>query len=197
MHLVDVVLFLHIAVAVGAFGVATVLHTIQWSSRNASWMTQLKTWNPVVHRLDPIFPILALVLFGLGAWLISLSDGEFAWGDGWVITATVALGLMEAVGGVLVAKRSKNAAVAIDYADDGPIPASVRGFVMNPVLWMATHFETATAIGVLYLMATKPSAPASVLIVAVCALAGVGIGAIGARVPVAESSEAAQAPAPA
>ncbi|MDT4925570.1 MAG: hypothetical protein QOG01_3283 [Pseudonocardiales bacterium] len=193
MHLIDVVLFLHIAVAIAAFGVATVLHTIQWSMRNATSMAQLKTWNPILHRIEPMFPILALILFALGGWLIGLSDGEFAWGDGWVITAIVGLALMEIVGGVLINKRSKNTVVAIAYADDGPIPSSVNAFMMNPVLWAASHFETGTALGILYLMATKPSGLASVAIVAICALAGIGVGALGARVRVAEPAEPAGA----
>jgi hypothetical protein len=193
MHLIDVVLFLHIFVAIAAFATATLLHTIQWAMRSATTMAQLKTWNPVLRRIEPLFPILALVLFALGGWIIGLSDGEFSWGDGWVITAIVGLALMELAGGVLINKRSKNTVVAVDYADDGPIPNSVRAFMMNPVLWATTHFETGTALGILYLMATKPSGLASVVIVTLCALAGIGVGALGARSRVVAVQEVAAA----
>jgi hypothetical protein len=193
VHLVDAVLFLHIVVAVAAFGVATVMHTIQWVSRGATSIAQLKAWNPVAHRLEPMFPVLALVLFGLGAWLLGLSDGEFSWSDGWVITAAVGLGVMELAGAVLISKRAKNVFTAIEYAPEGPIGDGVRAVVMNPVLWATSHFETGTAIGILYLMAVKPSAAASVAIVVACAAAGAAVGAAGARSQAVAPAEVAPA----
>ena len=180
MHLVDIVLFAHIAVAIAAFGVAGVLHTAQWTSRRAGSTTTLKVWAPVVHRLEPLFPILALILFGLGAWLLALSDGEFGWGDGWVLTAIVGLALMEVVGGAVLAPRSKKALVAIHSAGDGPIDGAVADAFFDATLWAAGHFATGTAIGILFLMSTKPSGLVSVLIVALCALAGAAVGAAGA-----------------
>ena len=193
MHLIDVVLFLHIAVAVAAFGVATLMHTIQWASRGATSIAQLKAWNPVAHRLEPMFPVLALVLFGLGAWLLGLSHGEFGWSDGWVIVAAVGLGIMEAAGAVLIAKRSKNVITAIEYAPEGPIGGGVRAVVMDPVLWATSHFETGAAIGILYLMAAKPSGAVSAVIVVACAAAGAAIGAAGARSRVPVTTEVAPA----
>lgn len=181
MHLVDIVLFAHIAVAVAAFGIAGILHTAQWASRRASSATTLKVWAPVVHRLDPLFPVLALALFGLGAWLLALSDGEFGWGDGWVVTAIVGLALMEIVGGAVIAPRSKKALAAIHDAGDGPIDDAVTDSFFDATLWAATHFATGTAIGILFLMATKPSGIVSALVVALCAIAGAAVGVAGAR----------------
>jgi hypothetical protein len=181
MHLVDVALFLHVVVAILAFSVAALLHTIQWGTRGATSTAQLKAWNPIAHRLEPMFPILALVLFGLGAWLIGLSDGHFAWSDGWVITAVVGLAVMELVGAVLVMQRAKNALRAVDQAPDGPVDDTLRRFVLNPVLWAATHFATGTALGILYLMSAKPSGLTSVVVVVACGAAGAALGAAGAR----------------
>lgn len=73
IHLVDVVLFLHIAVAVLAFGVAGLLLTALSQMRSAQSVAVLRTWQRMSHRVEPWFPILVVVLIGLGAWLIALS----------------------------------------------------------------------------------------------------------------------------
>jgi hypothetical protein len=192
MHLFDVVLFAHIFIAICAFAVAAILHTAQFVARGANSTTTLKAWDPVVHRLEPLFPILALVLFGLGGWLIGLSDGEFNWSNGWVITSVVGLALMEAVGGAVLAPRGKKMSTAIEAAPDGPIDATLRSIVVDPIAFAAAYFETATALGILFLMATKPSAVASALTVAACAAVGVALGLAVARgrVVVAEAQEA-------
>jgi hypothetical protein len=170
------------------------MHIWQGVSKLATSTTTLKAWSPVTHRVEPIFPILALVLFGLGGWLIGLSDGEFSWSDGWVVVSIVGLFAMEAVGGAVLAPHGKKLHEAIMSAPDGPIDAALRAQVMERAVWAVTTFESATAIGIVYLMTNKPSGVASAVIVAACALAGFAIGAAIAR----EAGPAALAtPAPA
>lgn len=185
MHLVDVVLFAHIAVAIAAFAVAAILHTVLWVARGATSTGTLKAWAPVIHRLDPLFPILALVLFGLGAWLLHLSGGEFRWGDGWVISSVVGLAIMEIVGGVLLAPRSKELVAEIKGAADGPVDDTLRAAATDRALWLASHFSTGTALGIVFLMATKPGGAASATVLVVAALIGVAVGAAGTRLPAA------------
>ena len=187
MHLVNVVLFAHIFVALAAFGCATLVHVWQAVSKAATSTTTLKAWSPVMHRVEPLFPILALILFGLGAWLIGLSDGEFSWGDGWVIVSVVGLFVMEAAGGAVLAPGGKKLHAAIMSAPDGPVDASLRALVLGRAVWAVAVFETATALGIVFLMTNKPSGLSSALIVAACAVAGAALGAAAAR-------EAAPAP---
>jgi hypothetical protein len=181
MHLVDVVLFAHITVAIAAFCVAGILHTAQWVLRGATSTSTLKAWGPVVHRLEPLFPILALALFGLGAWLVHLSAGEFRWGDGWVISSVVGLAIMEIVGGVFIAPRSKKLVKAIEEAPDGAVSDALRAGYQNAMFWATTHFATGVAIGIVFLMATKPSGAASVVVLVIAAAAGLALGVAGAR----------------
>jgi hypothetical protein len=148
-------------------------------ARGATSIGTLKAWAPVIHRLDPLFPILALMLFGLGAWLLHLSGGEFRWGDGWVISSVVGLALMEIVGGVLLAPRSKRLVAGITAAADGPAEDALRATVNDRALWLASHFATGTALGIVFLMATKPSGAASVTVLVVAAGLGMAAGAAG------------------
>jgi hypothetical protein len=181
VELVNVVLFLHIFIALCAFGCAAILHTSQFVSRGATSTSTLKAWSPVAHRVEPLFPVLALILFGLGAWLLGLSDGEFSWGDGWVVTSIVGLAVMEIAGGVVLAPKGKAMHEAIMGAADGPVPESLRAVVLDRAVWAVSFFETTTALGIVYLMTNKPSAVASALIVAACAAAGLAIGTAAAR----------------
>jgi hypothetical protein len=181
MHLVNVILFVHVFIVLCAISIAAILHTAQFVSRGATTTATLKAWSPTAHRIEPLFPVLALVLFGLGAWLVQLSHGEFRWSDGWVITATVGLALMEAVGGAVLAPHGKKQHEAIMAAADGPIDPALRAMVVDPLPWAAAFFETATALGIVWIMINKPNGAASAIIVAAFAIVGALIGVAAAR----------------
>ena len=77
MHLADVVLFFHIAAAITIFVLAGILHSGQYVTRSARTVQDVRPWVTLTRRLEPVFPFMGLLLFGLGAWLLHLSDDEF------------------------------------------------------------------------------------------------------------------------
>lgn len=129
MKLFDLVLFAHISVVIIMFAVAAILLTVQHLGARAATTTELRTWDRVAHRLEPALPVLAALLFGLGAWLVHLSSGRFRWSDGWVLTAVVTLALMELIGALLLAPRGRRHSRLIALAEDGR-PRS--GFATQP-----------------------------------------------------------------
>jgi hypothetical protein len=145
--------------------------------RRATTTSQLKGWLPTIARLEPLFPVLALVLFGLGAWLLHLSGGEFRWSNGWVITAIVSLAIVEIVGGAVMAPASKAMAKEVEEAPDGAVSDQLRRSVLSPKLWTGAHFSTGAVLGIVCLMVTKPSGLVSVVVVVVAA----ALGALSAR----------------
>jgi hypothetical protein len=177
MHLADVVLFVHIAVAIAAFGVAAVLLTGLAQMRSARNMSTLRSWSGIVHRAEPMFPILVVVLIGLGAWLIALSDGEFAWSQGWIIVTLVGLVIMEGFGGAVLAPAGKRLHALIDAEPDGPVSPELRAAITEPVTWIGGYVNTGIATGIVFLMATKPNAWISIVVVVVAAALAAGIGA--------------------
>lgn len=176
IHFIDVVLFLHIAIAVLAFGVAGIMLTALAQMRSADSIAVLRTWQRVTHRVEPWFPILVLFLIGLGAWLIALSHGEFSWRDGWVITAVVTLVIMEGYGGAVLAPNAKRLHTRIEATPDGPVPDDLRAAVLNPLVWAGAWGETGLAAGILFLMPTKPTGVSPVVIVVGAGLVAVSIG---------------------
>lgn len=179
MHvtLAGVVLFLHISVAIIAFMMAGVLHAALQAVARAREVRELRFWAVLVHRLDPLFPITALLLLGLGSWLIHLSGGEFGWSDGWVITAVVALVVIEGMAGARVAPKAKALVHEVGAAEEGPVPDKVRELAGDPLLWHISHIATFGFAAVVFLMAAKPSGAWSAVIVVVGALIGVAVSA--------------------
>ena len=176
IHAVDVVLFLHIAAAVFAFVVAGLLLTALAHMRRAQSVAVLRSWQDLAHRIEPWFPIVVLVLIGLGGWLIALSHNEFSWSDGWVITSVATLVIMLAYGGAILAPNGKRLHAMIENTPEGSVPDQVHAAVMNPLVWAGLWGEMGLAAGILFLMPTKPSGAASVVIVAVVGLLAVAIG---------------------
>jgi hypothetical protein len=169
------VLFLHIGVAIVAFMIAGVLHTCLHVMSRAKTVGEMRPFAGLVHRLEPFLPIFAVLLFGLGAWLIHLSGGEFAWSNGWIITAITALAVIEGLAGALLAPRSKRLVAMINEAPDGAIPDDIRRASLDPIIWDLAHVATLGFLGVVYVMADKPSGGVATAVVVVAALIGVGL----------------------
>lgn len=176
IHGADVVLFLHIAVAVFTFAIAGILLTGLAQMRRAESIAVLRSWGRLTHMVEPWFPVLVAVLIALGAWLIALSKKEFSWSDGWVLTSVITLVIMEAYGGAVLAPNGKKLHAMLEAAPDGPVPDEIRGAVMNPLVWAGAWGETGLATGILFIMPTKPSGAWSVVIVAIIGLLAVAIG---------------------
>jgi uncharacterized membrane protein len=175
--LAGVVLFLHITAAIVAFSMAAVLHAALHAGVRARDVREMRTWARLVHLLDPLFPVVALLLVGLGGWLIHLSGGEFRWSDGWVVTALVTLVVLEALAGVLIAPKAKLLVREVEKAADGPMPAKLRELTRDAGIWYVAHAATFGFMGIVFLMAAKPNGLWSPIVVAV----GISVGLLLAR----------------
>ncbi len=184
MHLYDVVLFLHIATIMAAIGLATTLHHAEWSTRRASTVGELRTVT-AVYRRGNLFPILIILLFAEGAWLLHLSKKQaetFRFADAWVWTAVVALVILMVAGGAIIGRQASKYAKLIAVTPDGPITAEVRTATFTTSTWATSHMNTFLAIAVVFNMVTKPSNNATAILVLVIGMAvGAGIGTVGAR----------------
>ena len=160
VDLFGVVLFVHITVALAAFAMAGVMHTALLVTARAGTVQELRSWGKVMHRIEPLFPIMALLLLGLGAWLVHLganTDDNFAFSDGWVVTSIVTLVAIEAMGGSILAPRGKKLTGLIEHAADGPVSDEIRACTADPMVWYAAHVTTFSFLGVVFLMAAKPT----------------------------------------
>jgi hypothetical protein len=184
MHLYDVVLFLHIATLLAAIGLGTTLHHAEWSTRRATTVSELRTTTGV-YRRGNLFPILIILLFAEGAWLLHLSkkqDETFHFGDAWVWTAVVALVILMITGGAVLGREASKYAKLIAATPEGPITPEVRAATFKSSTWATSHMNTFLAIAVVFNMVTKPSNHATAIGVLLIGMAvGALIGLSGAR----------------
>ena len=154
-----VVLFLHISVAIVAFAMAGVLHASLQVIGRARRVEEIRTWGVVAHKIEPLFPLMALLLLGLGAWLVHLgqhTEDNFSFSTGWILTAIITLVVVEAIGGAVLAPRGKKLTSLIAAAPDGDVPAEVRQAARDPWFWDMAHLTTFGFLGVIFIMAAKP-----------------------------------------
>jgi hypothetical protein len=162
MHvtLFSVVLFLHITVVIVAFAMAGVMHTAVNVVPRGRTIQELRPWGAVMHRIEPLFPVMALLLLGLGIWLVHLgahTDDAFSFSDGWVITAIVTLVLVEAAGGMVLAPHGKKLTGLIEHAPDGAVSEEIYAAATRTLFWDLIHITTFAFLGVVFLMAAKPT----------------------------------------
>jgi Predicted integral membrane protein (DUF2269) len=169
------VLFLHILTAIVAFMMAAVVHAGLPAMARARDVREMRSWAAILHRLEPLFPIAALLLLGFGAWLVHLSDGEIKFSDGWLLTSLITLVVVEAIAGIKLAPKAKLAVRLVEEAADGPVPDVVRQGALEPWIWYPSHIATFGFAAVVYLMAAKPSGAWSPVIVIVGVLIGVAV----------------------
>lgn len=175
IHEYGVVLFFHIGFVVVGFMIAGVLHASLHAMARARDVSQMRPFAGLVHRLEPILPITALLILGFGAWLIHLSDGSIKWSNGWILTSLITLIVVEGLAGALLAPRSKQLVAAIEAAPDGPVPAALRQQALGSMIWDIAHIATLGFLGVILVMVSKPSGGGAVLIVVIAAMIGVAL----------------------
>lgn len=201
MHvtLLGFVLFLHILTAIVAFMMAAIVHAGLPALARARDVREMRSWAALLHRLEPLFPMAAVLLLVLGAWLIHLSKGRIHWGDGWLLTSVISLIVVEGIAGVKLAPKAKAAVKAVEEAADGPVPDSVRRTAgLEPWIWYPSHVATFGFAAVVFLMAARPAGAWSVVIVIVGALIGVAVARLQLRAlstprPVVAASRQAEA----
>jgi uncharacterized membrane protein len=165
------VLFAHIFFVIAGLSLAAVLHTGLLLQGAATEVAAIRAWPRVIAVVETALPAFAALILLTGAWLLHLSDGEFAWSQGWVIASLAGLVAAEAAGAA-VGPRSAALRRAISTAADGPISADLRQRILDPVLWCVPNAITATFLAIVFVMVVKPSGLWSAVLIAVIALLG-------------------------
>lgn len=191
MALIDVVLFLHISVAIAAFALSGVVHTSEWLLKRSSTAGEALRMAKV-QRLAPLFSVLIVLLLGLGSWLVYLSEDpdKFSFGDPFVYTALVVLAVVFVDGPVILGKHGKALGSALAQSPDGTITAQARALMDQPLPPIVSYANTFVVLAVVFDMAVKPSLVECLAAIAVGLALGVWVGVVSAR-PVPSKSAAA------
>ena len=106
--------------------------------------------------------------------------GMSAWGgQAWIVMGLIGMVLMAVLGAVLSGRRIGAIAASLPV-DDVPIPAPLRRQLEDPVLVLSAWLRTALALGIVFVMSTKPGVAASLMAVGLSLVAGLAV-AVAAR----------------
>jgi len=176
--LFDVVLFLHITIAISAFFLSGIVHTSEYlvrrSSSAADALRMLK-----VQRLAPIFAVLILLLFGLGSWLVYLSGStsdQYSFGDPFVYIALVVLLVALVDGPMILGKHAKALGEALMQSTDGSVTPKARTLMSAPLPSIVSFANTFMVLAVVFNMAVKPNVVGCLASVLIGLAVGVALG---------------------
>lgn len=170
MKLGDIELFVHLVGVIAVFvGFGTLLLTT-FALGRASRVEQVRAIiTPLLagRRIGPEQLSLIDVLVIAGVLLIAASGIAMARANdyllsSWVVVATVSFVLMAPVGPLVIDPRLHGIAGESQRNADGPIPAALRRRIHDRLLVLAMGLSVSVLLGVVFLMATKPSLAASI-----------------------------------
>lgn len=163
----SIALFLHI---VGALGIFVALG-LEWASllnlRRAETGEQGHLWLKLYTSLSRLYPL---------SWLLILIPGFYmtvvAWrGAAWISVALAAVVLQAVLGAALGGRQMAHLGQALS-AQVGPLSASTRNRINNPLLWSSLWIRTGIAMGIVFLMAVKPGLLGALTSIGVAVLLG-------------------------
>jgi hypothetical protein len=168
-----VVLFLHLCALLAAIGTAAVLHFAELRLRAADSVAAMRGWARLIENGAKVFPITLLLLLGSGAYLV---QRRWAWGAGWIDAALVGVAGLFLVGAAVVGGRSRALTQELRGAEDGGVSAHLTRIARDHVGGIASWSNTGLALGIVFVMTTKPGLAVSFASLAVGAGLGVAAG---------------------
>jgi hypothetical protein len=148
----NIVLFLHVAGALGIGAGAYMTLFGLWNLRRAQTVDQARTTLGMINLSGPILGASALVNILTGLYMTTTSN---LWQAPWIIVTIVTLVLYIIAGAVMGTRRA-----AIDKLikemPDGPLPQDVAMRILDPVFGTATYMMMGLLAGIIFLMTVKP-----------------------------------------
>ena len=163
-----IAVFVHVVGALGLFAAMTIewlllarLSRIETTEQARDWLGLLG----VVRRLSPV-SLAAILLAGIYMMVT-------VWGAaGWIVVAFVALVLLPPLGMI---SGLRLPAIQRELGDkSGPLTPTLRQRLAEPLFLASIQIRTAIALGIIFLMTTKPDVLGSAIAIAVAIVLGVG-----------------------
>jgi hypothetical protein len=165
-----VVVFLHLVALLAAISTAGVAHFAEGRLAAAETFAAARPWASLLNRAAPVFPLALLVLVASGAYLVHRG---WTWDAGWIEAGLVGVALLLANGAGVVGRRNLGLKRALGAAADGPLTDALLQLTRRHIGGIASWANTGLAIGVVFVMATKPGLGGSLAALAVAGALGV------------------------
>lgn len=168
MHAYGVVLFVHLTALTAAFAADGVIMLVRRRLLAARSGAEALQWLLVAKATARTYPLALVALVLSGAFLV---HDAWTWSTGFVDAGLAGAVALAVLGGGVEGRAAERIARALAAGPQDAPGAPVR----DRVFWAVGLGNTALALGVVFVMATKPSLPASVaVLVAAFALGAAG-----------------------
>jgi hypothetical protein len=156
---------------------------LQWAVivgfRRAQAVAQVRLWGGLLRPVAMLGPLSAVLILLAGGYMMFTTWG---FDTPWIVVSIGAMLLMAALGmGITVRKLRVVQRAAIAYSPSDAISPELGRYIYNPMLWISTYLASGIALGIVFLMTTKPNWLISLLVVAVTIALGGIIGAMMAK----------------
>ena len=168
MTLYTVTLFLHLLSVVAAFSATALIHLGLVRMRKAERTSDARDALMIAARWGRMMPLIGLALLLTGA---IMTQNRWTWTTPWIDVSLGGLILIMATGGGMLGKRMRALGPQLGRAGDGHMDAAQASQVRDPALWIIAQLPPLLAIGVMFVMTTKPGIGLGIIeILAVVAL---------------------------
>ncbi|MDX6226125.1 MAG: hypothetical protein QOE64_2501 [Frankiales bacterium] len=153
---------------------AGAVHLSEVKAATAGTVAEARSALRTAVALGPVFGIGSLLLVVTGLSLAHAGDNDFDYGSSWIVSAFIALVIINAHGAGRLGPRAKR--LADQLAGDGPLSTEQRALTHDKQLSIGGWFNTAVAMGIVLLMVAKPAVLGCVITLVVAAVVGLLIG---------------------
>ena len=170
MSLYALALFVHlVGVIVGLAGVCGWLFAFI-GMRAARTVDQVRALL-ALYAMAGNIALGGVVLIGVGGLYMAFSASF--WQRAWLIVATVTFVLVLFAGGAILGPRQQALAKLAAEGPEGPLTASLRAQIQDPVTRVVLQTYIAVLFGVVFLMTIKPSVVWAIVVILIAAALGV------------------------
>ncbi len=164
-----IALFLHLCALMAGVGASGLVLLVMLRVRSAATGREALPWLALGKSAARTFPVALVVLVATGAYMVQHS---WTLGTGWVDVGLAGAVLLGVVGDRLEGRTARRVAASLAADPDAPAAAVVR----SRIWWTATLVNPAIVVGIVFLMATKPSLAGSIGALVVAILVGGAVG---------------------
>ena len=162
MNLYSNVLFVHILSALGLFLGYGLEWIVSALLRHSSSTDQARAWLRVYRVSPPVTGVSLAVLILSGGWLAALTGGMY---HGWLIVSVGGIVVALLIGFAVILSRVQAIRAALPEGNAPLTPEALRQ-LQSAALPTMIRVRVLLAVGIVYLMTAKPSAGASLIVLA-------------------------------
>ncbi len=180
MTLYSLMLFLHIASVLCLFGSNALEVVALFRLRRAQTTTQVSEWMAVMGVIEKVPPLSAVGVLLSGLFM---TFSVWGWSQGWIDLALVLVLLLGVMGALVHGPRVKAIRQALENTPAGPLSASLRERIADPVLWAYALVPGLLTLGTVALMVLKLDWTGSIAVTVLVAGGSLLLGLLLRRTP--------------